>query len=87
MTHSYVSNLNRIYLIEKKILKIIFYKPIDFSTVSLFNENRILSLYDICNYKTRIYTNKIFYKLCHPIIFNKFTLTPKKRYIYKTIVT
>ena len=59
--HGYVSNLNSIYLIKKKILKIIFNKPNDFSTVSLFKENKILSLYDICKYKTYMY--KIFNKL------------------------
>ena len=52
--HGYVSNLNSIYLIQKKILKIICNKPNDFSTVSLFKENKILSLYDICKYKTCI---------------------------------
>ena len=30
------------------VLKIICNKPNDFSTVSLFKENKILSLYDIC---------------------------------------
>ena len=54
--------LNSIYLIQKKILKIIFNKPNDFSTVSLFKENKILSLYDICKYKTCIYKYKIFNK-------------------------
>ena len=78
--HGYVSNLNSIYLIQKKILKIIFNKPNDFSTVSLFKENKILSLYDICKYKTCIYMYKIFNKLCHPIILNHFTLTSKKRF-------
>ena len=68
--HGYVSNLNSIYLIQKKILKIIFNKPNDFSTVSLFKENKILSLYDICKYNTCIYMYKIFNKLCHPIILN-----------------
>ena len=52
--HGYVSNLNSIYLIQKKILQIICNKPNDFSTVSLFKENKILSLYDICKYKTCI---------------------------------
>ena len=79
--HGHVSKLNSIYLIQKKILKIIFNKPNDFSTVSLFKENKILSLYDICNYKTCIYMYKIFNKLCHPIIFNNFTLTSKKNVI------
>ena len=37
---------------SKKILKITFNKPKDFSTVSLFKENKMLSLYDICKYKT-----------------------------------
>ena len=53
--HGYVSNLNSIYLIQKKILKIMFNKPNDFSTVSLCKKNKILSLYDICKYKTCIY--------------------------------
>ena len=48
--HRYVSNLNSIYLIQNKILKIIFNKPNDFSSVSLFKENKILSLYDSCKY-------------------------------------
>ena len=77
--HGYVSNLKGIYLIQKNILKIIFNKPNDFSTVSLFKENKILSLYDICKYKTCIYMYKIFNTLCHPIILNHFTLTSKKR--------
>ena len=76
--HGYVSNLNSIYLIQKKILKIMFNKPNDFSTVSLFKENKILSLYDICKYKTCIYMYKIFNKLCHPIILNHFTLISNK---------
>ena len=46
--HGYVSNLNSILLIQKKILKISFNKPNDFSTVSLFKENKILSLYETC---------------------------------------
>ena len=82
--HGYVSNLNSIYLIQKKILKIIFNKPNDFSTavqhVSLFKEDKILSLYDICKYNTCIYIYKIFNKLCHPIILNYFTLPSKKRF-------
>ena len=40
--------LNCIYFIQKKIFKIICNKPNDFSTVSLFKANKILSLYDIC---------------------------------------
>ena len=78
--HGYVSNLNSIYLIQKKILKIIVNKLNDFSTVSLFKDNKILSLYDICKYNTCIYMYKIFNKLCHPIILNHFTLTSKKRF-------
>ena len=53
--HGYVSNLNIIYLIQKKILQIIFNKPNNFSTYSLSKENKILYLYDICKYKTCIY--------------------------------
>ena len=78
--HGYLSNLNSIYLIQKKILQIICNKPNDFSTVSLFKENKILSLYDICKYKTCIYIYKIFNTFCHPIILNHFTLTSKKRF-------
>ena len=76
--HSYLSNLNSIYLIQK----IIFNKPNDFSklklTVSLFKEYKILSLYFIFKFKTCIYMYKIFHKLCHPIILNHFTLTTKQ---------
>ena len=83
--HGYVSHLNSIYLIQKKILKIICNKQNDFSTVSLFKENKILSLYDICKYKNCIYMYKIINKLCHPIILNHFTLTSKKRFNFDII--
>ena len=78
MGHSYVSNLNSIYLVHNKIFKIICNIPNDFSTVSLFNENRILSLFDIFKYNTCIYMYQIFYKLYHPSIIHHFTLTTKK---------
>ena len=39
-------------LYKKKVLKLVFSKPIDFSSKKLFIDHKLLNIFDLCKYKT-----------------------------------
>ena len=60
--HTYKSNIECIHVIQKKVLKLVVSKPIDFSSTKLFIDHKLLNIFDLCKliFMHRIYYN-IFY--------------------------
>ena len=53
--NTYTSNIDCIHVIQKQILKLVFSKPINFSSKKLFIDHKLLNIFDLCKYKTIIY--------------------------------
>ena len=51
-------------LYKKKVLKLVFSKPIDFSSKKLFIDHKLLNIFDLCKYKTLICMHRLYYKSC-----------------------
>ena len=45
---------------QKKVLKLVFSKLIDFSSKKLFIDHKLLNIFDLCKYKTPIFMHRIY---------------------------
>ena len=76
--HTYKSNIDCIHVIQKKVLKLVFSKHIDFSSKKLFIDHKLLNIFDLCKYKTLIFMHRIYYKTCSPSIYKHYKRITKK---------
>ena len=65
-------------LYKKKVFKLVFSKPIDFSSTKLFIVHKLLNIFDLCKYKTLILLHRIYYKTCNPCIYKHYKRITKK---------
>ena len=65
-------------LYKKKVLKLVFSKPMDFNSTTLFIDHKLLNIFDLCKYKTLIFMHRIYYKTYSPIIYKHYKRITKK---------
>ena len=53
-------------------MKLVFSKPIDFSSKKLFMDHKLLNIFDLCKYKTLIFMHRIYYKTSGPCIYKHY---------------
>ena len=67
--HTYKSNIDCIHFIQKKVLKLVFSKFLDFSSKKLCIGHKLLITFDVYQYKTLIFMHNIYYITCNPCIY------------------
>lgn len=56
--------INKVFVIQKRIIKILLHKPKRTPTIVLFKESKLLTFYDRCNYHTAVLVYKIMHNTC-----------------------
>ena len=64
---------------QKKVLKLVFSKPIYFSSKKLFIDHKLLNIVDLCKYKTVICMHNIYYKTCCSCIYKHYKIITNKK--------
>ena len=84
--HTYKSNIDCIHVIQKKVLKLVFSKSIDFSSNKLFIDHKLLNIFDLFKYKTLIFMHRIYYKTCSPSIYKHYKRITKQKVIQEVLL-
>ena len=84
--NAYKSYINCIHVIQKKVLKLVFSKPIDFSSKKLFKDHKLLNIFDLRKYKILICMHRIYYKTCSPCIYKHYKRINKKKIIQEVFL-
>ena len=78
--HTYKSNIDCIHVIQKKVLKLVFSKPTDFSSTKLYIDHKLLNIFEvfyICKYKILIFMHRTYYITCNPSIYKHYKIIKK----------
>ena len=64
-------------MLYKKVLKLVFSKPINFSSKKLFIDHKLLNIFDFCKYKTLTCMHRIYYTTYSPYIYKHYKIITK----------